>query len=63
MRRDIATELKELRLLGTAGAGADLTTHEGGAHPGVQTGEWLVWLASTTLATQRQLSWPVEGGE
>ena len=53
MRRDISTELKELRLHGMAGAWADLTTQEGGAHPGVQTGEWLVSHLLQAEHTQR----------
>ena len=56
MRRDIATELKELRLHGMAEAWADLTSHEGGAHPGVQTGEWLVSHLLQAEHTQRALA-------
>ena len=56
MRRDIATELKELRLHGMAEAWADLTNHEGGAHPGVQTGEWLVSHLLQAEHTQRALA-------
>ena len=55
MRRDIATELKELRLHGMAGAWADLTSQEGGAHPGVQTGEWLVSHLLQAEHTQRAM--------
>ena len=56
MRRDIATELKELRLHGMAEAWADLTSHEGGAHRGVQTGEWLVSHLLQAEHTQRALA-------
>ena len=56
MRRDISTELKELRLHGMAGAWADLTTQEGGAHPGVQTGEWLVSHLLQAEHTQRAMA-------
>ena len=56
MRRDIATELKELRLHGMAAAWADLTSQEGGAHPGVQTGEWLVSHLLQAEHTQRAMA-------
>jgi len=43
MRRDISTELKELRLHGMAGAWEDLTTQEGkSTDVGVQTSRWLI---------------------
>ena len=56
MRRDICTELKELRLHGMAAAWADLTSQEGGAHPGVQTGEWLVSHLLQAEHTQRAMA-------
>ncbi len=56
MRRDISTELKELRLHGMAGAWADLTGQDGGAHPGVQTGEWLVSHLLQAEHTQRAMA-------
>ena len=56
MRRDISTELKELRLHGMAGAWADLTGQEGDAHPGVQTGEWLVSHLLQAEHTQRAMA-------
>ena len=41
--RDITTELKDLRLHGMAGAGADLTSQEGmPCDVGVQTSRWLI---------------------
>ena len=43
MRRDISTELKELRLHGMAQAWEELTTQEGqGTDVGVQTSRWLI---------------------
>jgi len=43
MRRDMSTELTELRLLGEAGAWEDLTTQEGkSTDVGVQTSRWLI---------------------
>nr|WP_295770840.1 IS21-like element helper ATPase IstB [Rhodoferax sp.] len=43
MRRDISTELKELRLHGKAGAWDELTTHEGKPNDvGIQTSRWLI---------------------
>ena len=43
MRRDISTELKELRLHGMAGAWDELTTQEGKpTDVGVQTSRWLI---------------------
>jgi DNA replication protein DnaC len=56
MRRDISTELKELRLHGMAEAWADLISHEGGTHPGVQTGEWLVSHLLQAEHTQRAMA-------
>jgi DNA replication protein DnaC len=53
MRRDIPTELKELRLHGMAQAWADLTRQDGGAHPDVQTGQWLVSHLLQAEHTQR----------
>lgn len=43
MRRDISTELKELRLHGMAGAWDELTTHEGKQNDvGVHSSRWLI---------------------
>ena len=43
MQRDIAKELKELRLHGMAGAWEELTTHEGKkTDVGIQTSRWLI---------------------
>ena len=56
MRRDISTELKELRLHGMAGAWGELTTQGAGAHPGVQTGEWLVSHLLQAEHTQRAMA-------
>lgn len=43
MRRDISTELKELRLHGMAAAWDELTTHEGKPNDvGIQTSRWLI---------------------
>ena len=43
MRRDISTELKELRLAGMAGAWDELTTHEGkSTDVGIQASRWLI---------------------
>ena len=57
MRRDSSIELKELRLYGMAGAWDDLTSQAGGAHPSVQTGEWLVSHLLQAEHTQRALVW------
>ena len=56
MRSDISTELKELRLHGMACAWGELTTQDGGAHPGVQTGEWLVSHLLQAEHTQRAMA-------
>ena len=43
MRRDVSTELKELRLHGMAGAWDELTTHEGkSTDVDIQTSRWLI---------------------
>ena len=43
MRRDISTELKELRLHGMCQAWDELTTHEGKPNDvGIQTSRWLI---------------------
>ena len=54
--RDITTEFKELRLHGMACAWGELTTQDGGAHPGVQTGEWLVSHLLQAEHTQRAMA-------
>ena len=57
MRRDISTELKELRLHGMAGAGADLTTQEGvPTEVGVQTSRWLIEHLLQAEHTQRAMA-------
>ena len=57
MRRDISTELKELRLHGMAGAWADLTTQEGvPTEVGVQTSRWLIEHLLQAEHTQRAMA-------
>ena len=54
MRRDISTELKELRLHGMAQAWEELTTQEGqGTDVGVQTSRWLIEHLLQAEHTQR----------
>jgi DNA replication protein DnaC len=57
MRRDISTELKELRLHGMAQAWDELTTHEGQANDvGIQTSRWLIEHLLQAEHTQRALA-------
>jgi DNA replication protein DnaC len=57
MRRDITTELKELRLHGMAGAWDDLTTQEGvPTDVGVQTSRWLIEHLLQAEHTQRAMA-------
>ena len=54
MRREISTELKELRLHGMAGAWDELTTKEGkSTDAGVQTSRWLIEHLLQAEHTQR----------
>ena len=57
MRREISTELKELRLHGMAQAWDELTTHEGKpTDVGIQTSRWLIEHLLQAEHTQRKRS-------
>ena len=57
MRRDISTELKELRLQGMAGAWEDLTNQEGkSTDMGVSTSRWLIEHLLQAEHTQRAVA-------